>query len=156
LRAIDPSKPSSDISIAASDPFRSRHIGPDQSELDYMLEAIGAATVDDLMEQTVPDAIRQLDQLKLGTALEQADALAQLREIAGRNHEMVSLIGMGYHGTMTPPAIRRIVMENPGWVHRLHAVSARDLSGPSRSTVELPNHGDRTQRNGSRERVAAR
>ena len=101
--------------LEAPDSFVGRHIGPDEAETDAMLAAIGAATLEDLIAQTVPAAIRADAPLALPDAVDEAAAVAELRELAGRNRVVRSLIGQGYHGTHTPPVIQRNVLENPGW-----------------------------------------
>ncbi len=80
-----------------------------------MLHAIGAATLDDVAARTVPAAIRTNQSLDLPPALSEAEVIAELRGLADRNVLKKSLIGMGYHGTHTPPVILRNVLENPGW-----------------------------------------
>ena len=91
-----------------------RHIGPSPSEMAEMLKAVGAASLDDLIDQTVPASIRQKD--KLGWApLSEHGLLAQMRAVAAKNRVMTSLIGQGYYGTVTPPAIQRNIFENPAW-----------------------------------------
>jgi glycine dehydrogenase len=95
--------------------FVRRHIGPGQQEIATMLDAIGAESLDDLMEQTVPAAIRLPEPLDVGIAETEVDALAQLKAVAGKNKVMRSFIGMGYTDTHTPNVILRNVLENPGW-----------------------------------------
>ncbi len=91
-----------------------RHIGPSPAEMVEMLAAVGARDLDDLIDQTVPAAIRQ--SIPLGWApLSEHDLLARLRRVAKRNVVMTSLIGQGYYGTVTPPAIQRNILENPAW-----------------------------------------
>ena len=80
-----------------------------------MLDALGLASRDELIEQTVPPAIRLQGELALPAALDEQGALARLRSYAEQNQLWTSLIGMGYHGTITPPVILRNVLENPGW-----------------------------------------
>ncbi len=78
------------------------------------LSAVGAASLDDLIDQTVPASIRQKD--KLGWApLSEHGLLARMRAVAAKNRVMTSLIGQGYYGTVTPPAIQRNIFENPAW-----------------------------------------
>ncbi|MGP9803517.1 aminomethyl-transferring glycine dehydrogenase [Paracoccus sp. NSM] len=91
-----------------------RHIGPSPSEMAEMLRAVGADSLDQLIEQTVPAAIRQADRLDW-PALSEAGLIARMREIAAKNRVMTSLIGQGYYGTVTPPAIQRNILENPAW-----------------------------------------
>ncbi len=80
-----------------------------------MLETIGQASIDDLLRAALPDAIRFDGDLKLPGARGEAEAIADLREIADKNQVFRSYLGMGYHGTITPPVILRNVLENPGW-----------------------------------------
>ncbi|MFP5331081.1 MAG: glycine dehydrogenase (aminomethyl-transferring), partial [Acidimicrobiia bacterium] len=95
-------------------PFHQRHIGPDDIDIARMLDVVGATTLDALIDQTVPVAIRD-DSLELPEALSEIDAVARLRELAARNQVTRSMIGMGYHGTVTPPVIKRNVLEDPAW-----------------------------------------
>ena len=91
-----------------------RHIGPSPEEMAQMLQAVGCASLDQLIDETVPRAIRQSGQLTWAPLSEQ-DLLARMRAVAGRNRVMTSLIGQGYYGTVTPPAIQRNILENPAW-----------------------------------------
>ena len=91
-----------------------RHIGPSPAEMDAMLHAVGVGSLDDLIGETVPASIRQ--KVPLGWApLSEQDLLARMRAVAGRNKVMTSLIGQGYYGSFTPPAIQRNILENPAW-----------------------------------------
>ncbi|WP_283136847.1 aminomethyl-transferring glycine dehydrogenase [Rhizohabitans arisaemae] len=96
-------------------PFADRHIGPDQAELDRMLDVVGYASLDDLTDAAVPQAIAIKRPLDLPEAASETEALAELRALAGRNRVLTSMIGLGYHDTVTPGVIRRNVLENPGW-----------------------------------------
>jgi glycine dehydrogenase len=101
--------------LEAADGFVSRHIGPSESEITAMLHIIGAATLDDVAAQTVPASIRSNRALSLPPPIDEAATIAELRALASRNVLKKSLIGLGYHGTVTPPVILRNVLENPGW-----------------------------------------
>ncbi|MBN8929373.1 MAG: glycine dehydrogenase (aminomethyl-transferring) [Rhodospirillales bacterium 69-11] len=101
--------------LEAADSFVRRHIGPSETELTAMLTAIGCATLDDVAGRAVPAAIRSNQALDLPPAIDEAATIAELRGLAARNVLKKSLIGMGYHGTVTPPVILRNVLENPGW-----------------------------------------
>ncbi len=91
-----------------------RHIGPSPSEMAEMLKAVGVADLEALIDETVPRSIRQAQ--PLGWApLSEHDLLARMRAVAARNKVMTSLIGQGYYGTVTPPAIQRNILENPAW-----------------------------------------
>ncbi len=91
-----------------------RHIGPSPAEMADMLRAVGVASLDQLIGETVPDSIRQANPLTWAP-LSERDLLARMREVAGKNKVMTSLIGQGYSGTFTPPAIQRNILENPAW-----------------------------------------
>ncbi|MCC2616507.1 aminomethyl-transferring glycine dehydrogenase [Aestuariibacter halophilus] len=95
--------------------FIRRHIGPGQDEMNAMLEAVGATSLDDLIEQTVPQGIRLPEGLNIGESQTEADALAYLKAVAEKNVINRSFIGMGYSDTHTPNVILRNVLENPGW-----------------------------------------
>ena len=97
-----------------SETFASRHIGPRDADIEKMLATVGAASLDDLIAETVPDSILDTH-LELPKALDEPDVIARLEELAGRNQVMTSLIGLGYHDTITPPVIQRNVLENPAW-----------------------------------------
>ena len=96
-------------------PFLRRHLGPDASEQQAMLATLGVGSRRELIEQTVPPGIRLNRPLELPDALDEQAALARLKGYAEQNQVWTSLIGMGYHGTLTPPVIVRNVLENPGW-----------------------------------------
>ncbi|MBB1490276.1 aminomethyl-transferring glycine dehydrogenase [Paracoccus sp. MC1854] len=91
-----------------------RHIGPSPAEMEEMLKVVGVDSLDQLIEQTVPEAIRQDGSLDW-PALSERELLAMMREVASQNKVMTSLIGQGYYGTVTPPAIQRNILENPAW-----------------------------------------
>jgi glycine dehydrogenase len=91
-----------------------RHIGPSPSEMAEMLKAVGADSLDTLIAETVPASIRQKDALDW-LPLAEHELLQRMREVADKNRVMVSLIGQGYYGTVTPPAIQRNILENPAW-----------------------------------------
>ncbi len=101
--------------LEQSDEFISRHIGPCAAETTAMLAAIGAASVEQLIDQTVPAAIRLPADLPLPAPRREHEALADLKAIAGKNKINKSCIGMGYYDTLTPKVILRNVLENPGW-----------------------------------------
>ncbi len=101
--------------LEAADSFVSRHIGPSEADIAAMLHVVGAATLNDLAAKTVPPTIRTNRTLDLPPPIDEAAVIAELRGLAGRNALKKSLIGMGYHGTHTPPVIQRNVLENPGW-----------------------------------------
>jgi len=101
--------------LEAADGFVARHIGPSEADIAAMLHVVGAATLKDLAAKTVPGTIRTNHAMNLPPAIDEAAVIAELRTLAGQNVLKKSLIGMGYHGTHTPPVILRNVLENPGW-----------------------------------------
>ena len=103
------------IDIEPLPPFAHRHIGPSSAEQTDMLRTIGAASLADLLGQTLPANIRQRDPLDLGPALSEMQALALARSVGAQNVVMTSLIGQGYYGTVLPPVIQRNVLESPAW-----------------------------------------
>ena len=94
---------------------RQRHIGPDADDLTTMLGAVGAESLDQLIDRAVPESIRMRESLDLPEPLDEPEALSALRRIASRNTVMRQMIGQGYHDTVTPAAIRRNILENPGF-----------------------------------------
>ncbi len=98
-----------------TDVFAQRHIGPDEREIREMLETVGASSLEELIEQTVPASIRLGTDLDLPPALAEFEALEALRGVAKKNKVFKSFLGMGYYGTVTPPVIQRNILENPGW-----------------------------------------
>ena len=109
------SEPALDRLFPRSDTFLHRHNGPRDAELPAMLEACGVQTLDELMDRSLPAAIRWHGTLATPAAVGERQSLADLAEIAGRNKTWRSYLGMGYHGTITPPVIQRNILENPGW-----------------------------------------
>ncbi|MGH9349910.1 MAG: glycine dehydrogenase, partial [Vicinamibacterales bacterium] len=101
--------------LDASDDFPSRHIGPSREETASMLAAVGAASLDVLMDEAIPASIRVRQPLDLPPAESEHQYLQRLTGIARRNQIVRSYIGLGYHDTITPSVILRMVMENPGW-----------------------------------------
>lgn len=95
--------------------FVARHIGPDPDSIRSMLSAVKADSLDGLMADTMPDAILQKKPLQLAGAVSEHEMLEELKAIAAKNTVQHSMIGMGYHPTITPPVIQRNVLENPGW-----------------------------------------
>lgn len=101
--------------LAYHDEFVQRHIGPDAQQTAAMLATLGVSSVKELIDKTVPDNIRLKNELNLGDAVSEANALAQLKAIAGKNKIFKNYIGMGYHDTHVPLVVLRNVLENPGW-----------------------------------------
>ncbi len=96
-------------------PFVDRHIGVRPDDVETMLERLGFASLDALMDAAVPGGIRAAAELDLPAALSEEDTAAELRAIAALNVPGEPMIGLGYHATITPPVIRRNVLEDPSW-----------------------------------------
>ena len=92
-----------------------RHIGPSPAEMQEMFQVLDVANLEELIDQTIPKSIRQAAPLDFGKPLSERELLHQMRLTAGKNKVLQSLIGMGYHDTVTPPAIQRNILENPAW-----------------------------------------
>lgn len=97
------------------DEFAHRHIGPNSTKIQEMLNSLGYQSLDDLIDNTIPPAIRLHNPLNLPSAKTEKEALAQLKEIANQNLVYRSFIGMGYYDCVTPTVIQRNILENPGW-----------------------------------------
>jgi glycine dehydrogenase len=97
------------------DEFLHRHIGPRPADLAAMLQTVRAGSLDELIAQTVPVAIRTARPLALAPALSEAEVLCELRRLGGRNRRVRAYIGMGYAEAILPPVIQRNILENPGW-----------------------------------------
>jgi glycine dehydrogenase len=95
--------------------FQARHIGPTAADEQHMLSVIGAASRRALIDAVMPRAIARATPMKLPAPVTEAQALAQLHEIASKNRIVKSFIGQGYHGTFTPGVIQRNILENPAW-----------------------------------------
>jgi len=101
--------------IFETEPFQSRHIGPDKSEMQAMLKVVRAASLDALMDEAIPARIRLPKPLDLPDGLSEHGYLSELRTTAARNQVFKSYIGLGYSDCITPSVILRNVLENPGW-----------------------------------------
>src|SRR5579872_3903484 len=95
--------------------FQSRHIGPDAAEREAMLKTAGAASLDALMDETIPVRIRLKKPLDVAEGISEYEYLRELREIAAKNQVFRSYLGLGYSDCFTPSVILRNVLENPGW-----------------------------------------
>jgi len=92
-----------------------RHIGPSPSEMEEMFKVIGVASLDDLIDETVPKSLRQAEPLDFGKPKSERELIWHMRQVALKNKVYTTMIGQGYHGTVTPPAIQRNILENPAW-----------------------------------------
>src|SRR5688572_9613864 len=107
--------PTATTPLLVPDSFASRHIGPSDDEAKEMLAALGYASLDELIDATVPAAIRMRGNLQLAPAQSEFEALAGLRGLARKNRLSRSFLGLGFYDTITPPPIQRNILENPGW-----------------------------------------
>jgi len=103
------------VSLVHPDRFALRHIGPSEEEVAEMLQVVGAGSLDELIDQTIPSSIRFRGALDLPPAESEHALLEHLRAIADKNEVWKSFLGMGYSACITPPVIQRNVIENPGW-----------------------------------------
>ncbi len=101
--------------LRPTDRFAPRHLGPRPDDIPIMLERLRVDSLDALIAEAVPAAIRTDTPLRLPAAASESEALAELRELAGRNQVFRSFIGQGYYNTITPGVIQRNILENPGW-----------------------------------------
>lgn len=103
------------LNFRSTDHFVNRHIGPNSQQVKEMLATIGVDSLEDLISQTVPHNIRRKDKLNLPEAQSEYNYLRELKKKAAKNKVFRSYIGMGYYNTIVPAAIRRNILENPGW-----------------------------------------
>ncbi|MDE2077519.1 MAG: aminomethyl-transferring glycine dehydrogenase [Burkholderiales bacterium] len=95
--------------------FHARHLGPWDEEQAAMLNVIGVASRQALIDAIVPATITRGNPMDLPAPLTEAQALAELKHIAQQNKLMRNYIGQGYYGTLTPGVILRNILENPAW-----------------------------------------
>ena len=95
--------------------FIRRHIGPNRGQIDAMLETLGLDSLEAIIDKALPEAILSPTPLSLEHNFSERAVASYMRKMRARNRVLVSMIGMGYYGTMMPAVIKRNVMENPGW-----------------------------------------
>ncbi|MDX5340517.1 MAG: aminomethyl-transferring glycine dehydrogenase [Cyclobacteriaceae bacterium] len=103
------------INLSNAVKFESRHNGPNEAEIAEMLEKIGASSLEELINQTVPQTIQSKKPLDLPKAKLESEFLADFKKLASKNKIFKSFIGMGYYDTIVPGVVLRNVLENPGW-----------------------------------------
>ncbi len=113
--ALPTDPPASLRELEQAAPFASRHIGPGEDEIAKMIAVVGHGSLEELALEAVPEAIRATTALDLPPAASEAEAIAELRALAAQNRVTVPMLGLGYHGTHTPPVVLRNVLENPAW-----------------------------------------
>lgn len=95
--------------------FANRHIGPNTTETEYMLSELGLKNLDELVEKTLPQSIKQKKELNLPAALSEPELLMKAKGYAQQNMLFKNFIGMGYYNTQVPSVIQRNILENPSW-----------------------------------------
>ena len=95
--------------------FKTRHLGVGDDDMKVMLDAIGVSSLDELIDQTIPEDIRLENPLVLPAALSEQEYAEEIAHLASRNKIFASYIGMGWYDTITPAVIYRNVFENPVW-----------------------------------------
>ncbi|HTB31380.1 MAG TPA: glycine dehydrogenase (aminomethyl-transferring), partial [Bacteroidia bacterium] len=98
-----------------TDSFAYRHLGPRSQDVKHMLDKIGYASLDELIDATIPASIRLKKALNMPDAMREDEYASHIADLASKNKIFRSCIGLGYYGTHTPAVIRRNVLENPGW-----------------------------------------
>ncbi|WP_321324224.1 aminomethyl-transferring glycine dehydrogenase [Thiomicrorhabdus sp.] len=101
--------------LQQSEQFVKRHLGPDQTEQQQMLDLLGLATIDELLDKVIPKSIRRQQPMLINEGLTEHQSLSKLKAIASQNKVLKSFIGMGYYNTLVPPTIQRNILENPAW-----------------------------------------
>ena len=99
----------------ATEKFYTRHIGPREHDLQEMLSTVNASSIDELIEQTIPNKIRLKKELDLAPAMSEYEYLNHISKLGSKNKLFKSYIGLGYSNTITPSVIKRNIFENPGW-----------------------------------------
>ena len=95
--------------------FARRHIGPNDIELNIILKTIGVESVEELLNQTIPDNIRLKKDLNIPEGISEMEFLKEIKKLSSLNKNFKTYIGLGYHDTFTPSVIQRNILENPGW-----------------------------------------
>ena len=95
--------------------FTRRHIGPNSSELNKILDTIGVKSVEQLLQETIPEKIRLKNDLDIPEGISEMEFLKEIKKLSSLNQKFKTYIGLGYHDTFTPSVIQRNILENPGW-----------------------------------------
>lgn len=115
-----------------ADHFALRHTGPRPEEIPAMLKKIGVDSLDALITKTIPSSILLREKLPLKEGISEHAYLNNLREIASRNKQFKTYIGMGYYGTIMPAVIQRNILENPGGTPPIHLIRLRSHRADSK------------------------
>src|ERR1700730_13890980 len=120
-----------------SNEFATRHIGPNEQETNQMLKTIGLRSLDELIDKTIPDAIRNRQPLHVTSPASEFEYLSELQQVAAKNKIFKSYIGQGYYDTITPGVILRNVFENPGWYTQYTPYQAEIAQGRLESLLNF-------------------
>ena len=120
--------------------FVDRHNGPREKDEKAMLGILGCKTLDELVNQTVPEDIQLTEPLRLPAAVSESEYLAELKKTACRNKNFRSLIGTGFHGTCSPAVITRNIFENPAWYTSSAPYQAEISQGTLQMIYEFQTH----------------
>ena len=126
-----------DLFEKQSSEFIHRHIGPDEHETKAMLAEIGIASIDELINKTIPENIRLAGELNVPAPVSEFEFLSELKEIANRNKVFKSYIGQGYYDTIVPAVILRNLFENPGWYTQYTPYQAEIAQGRLESLLNF-------------------
>ena len=117
--------------------FIKRHIGPSAQDTEKMLAAIGAKSIDELIEKTIPGNIRSKKPMQIPEGLSEFEMLQSLKKIGDKNIVATNFIGQGYYGTITPSVILRNIFENPGWYTQYTPYQAEIAQGRLESLLNF-------------------
>ena len=121
------------------DRFVDRHIGPNEQEVNEMLDELKLSSIDELIDKTIPKGIRLDEKLELPTAQSEFEFMNHLKKVAVKNKVFKSYIGMGYYPTITPGVIQRNILENPGWYTQYTPYQAEISQGRLEALVNFQN-----------------
>ena len=117
--------------------FSGRHIGPNAADTKTMLDVIGAGTLDQLIDKTIPAAIKINHLLDIPASISEFEYLTSLQTVAAKNKVYKNYIGQGYYGTITPSVILRNIFENPGWYTQYTPYQAEIAQGRLESLLNF-------------------
>ncbi len=125
------------INLNTAVKFESRHNGPTEAEIAAMLEKIGASSLTELINQTVPQSIQLERPLQLPAAQLESEFLKNFKKLASKNKVFSSFIGLGYYDTQVPGVVLRNVLENPGWYTAYTPYQAEIAQGRSEALINF-------------------
>jgi glycine dehydrogenase len=126
------------INLTTANEFIARHIGPRAGDEQAMLNSLGFDSLEALSASVIPDSIKGTSVLGLEDGLSEADALALIKSIAGKNQLFKTFIGQGYYGTHTPSPILRNLLENPAWYTAYTPYQPEISQGRSHDLLQTP------------------